>query len=122
MMDLHQYLCDNALRVPASDPAAADVIFFGVKKGDAATAEGLRAALSAHKGEFCECDPLDGQEHSYIELGAWVGDQGEALTMMGLGAALGMWRLLTPNTILGKDAPADLVQQMAGAGYVFMQA
>lgn len=122
LISLHEYLAAHAERVQSGQPADADVIFFGVKKGPNATAEGLRAAMAAHSGEFCNCNPLDGQEHSYLELGGWVGDQGSALILMGLGTALGLWRLLTPKTVLGDDAPADLVQEMAGAGYVSVQA
>ena len=42
--------------------------------------------------------------------------------LMGLGSLLGLWRLMTPKTILGKSCPPDLVNQMAGQGYVIIQA
>lgn len=121
MMNLLDYLRNNAVRCKRED-ADADVIFFGVRKGPGATAETLKAAVSAHKGEFCDVNPLDGQEHSYLELGGWVGDQGAALDLIGLGAALGAWKLLTPKTVLGDLCPPDMVQHMAGMGMVSMQA
>ena len=120
-MSLFDYLSEHAMRC-ASEGADADVIFFGVRKGPEASADGLKAAMAKHRGEFCEMDPLDGKEHSYLELGGWVGDQGAALTLIGLGAALGLWKLLTPKTMLGALATPEMVQQMAGMGMVSMQA
>jgi len=120
-MDLIDYLRNNAIQC-APEEADADVIFFGVRKGPDATADALKAAMAAHKGEFGDVNPLNGAEHSYIELGAWVGDQGAALTLIGLGAALGAWKLLTPKTMLGGLCPPEMVQQMAGMGMVSMQA
>lgn len=82
------------------------------------TADGLRAAINGHHGEFCEVDPFDGEEHGYLELGGWIGDQGHALALMGLGKLLGLWELHTPRTVLGDEIPDDLVMKMAGAGLV----
>jgi hypothetical protein len=101
----------------------ADLVFFEVSARAGADAETLKTLVRENKqGEFCEVDVLDGQEHSYIELGGWIGDQGMALMLMGLGAVLGIWNLLTPKTLLGKDAPADLVNKMAGQGFLSVQA
>lgn len=87
---------------------------FEIKPG--ADAESLRLLIKDHKGEFCECDPLDGKEHGFIELGAWLGSQEAALGMMGLGEHLGLWKLLTPTRVLGKDLPPILAKVMAGSG------
>lgn len=119
-MDLFDYL-DAACEVCERDSAEADVIFFGVRKTAHATIDGLRAAISAHVGVFCEVDLFDGDDHNFIELGGWVGDQGAALRMIGLGAALGMWKLLTPVTMLGFEPNDPIVTHMAGLGYVSMQ-
>ena len=100
----------------------ADVIFFKVKATNDASTADLTDAIRAHKGAFCECDPLDGNEHNYIELGGWVGDQGLALRLIGLGAELGTWNLLTPRTMLGNDLDEDVVQQLAGIGMIALQA
>lgn len=99
-----------------------DVIFFGVKRGPDATAEGLIAAIEQHKGEFAECNPLDCEEHGYPELGQWLGDQEAALKLIGLGSALGLWKLLTPKTVLGDLVSPEQVQEMARGGMVTMRA
>lgn len=75
-----------------------------------------------HRGAFNECDLFDGKEHSYLEVGGWIGDQGLALMLMGLGTVLGLWKLLTPRTILGAMADDDLAMRMAGIGYVSIMA
>jgi hypothetical protein len=121
MTTLNDYLKEHAQRC-AADLADADVIFFGVKKGPKASLDGLKTAMAGHKGEFADIDPFDGKEHSYIEVGAWIGDQAAALTLIGLGATLGAWKLLTPRTVLGHDCPEDLAQKMAGMGMVALQA
>ena len=53
---------------------------------------------------------------SYIELGAWLGDQHTALMVMALGSHLGFFELLTPRLMGIEDENA--VKQMAGSGYV----
>jgi hypothetical protein len=75
--------------------------------------------IKTHKGVHCDCDPLDGKEHSYIELGAWIGDQVIALRFMGLGTLLEVFKLITPKTI--KGLPDDLMRQMAGVGFITVQ-
>jgi len=98
-----------------------DVIFFKVKATNDATATELTAAIASHQGEFVDCNPLDGNEHNYLELGGWVGDQGLALRLMGLGAQVGLWDLLTPRTMMPGLLPDDLVQKMAGMGMISIQ-
>ena len=63
---------------------------------------------------------LDGKEHSYIQVGSEIGDQGIALLTIGLGHLLGVWKALTPDTMMS-FLPEDLKQQMAGQGYVSLQ-
>jgi hypothetical protein len=97
--------------------ATVDVYFFKV----AATAKPpqeatLRKLVSEHQGVFTQCDPFDGQEHGYIELGAWIGDQGLALQFMGACVLAGFCEILTPKMLPG--LPENLMQQMAGAGLV----
>lgn len=94
----------------------ADVYFFKVAAKEGASKDDLLGAIKNWKGEFCQCDPLDGEEHSYIELGAWIGSQDLALQMMGLGAALGLWGLMTPKSLPG--LPKELMDQMAGQGFL----
>jgi len=97
------------------------MVFFEVAKVGDPSAEHLVEMIKAHRGYFNACDPLDGKEHSYIELGGWIGDQGLAFQLMGLGALLGLWKLLTPYTLLGDNADPNHVQAMAGAGFIVIQ-
>jgi hypothetical protein len=98
----------------------ADVFFFEVSATGEPTAEELRRLVeSARQGEFAECDPFDGNEHSYIELGGWIGAQGLAMQFMGLCAVLGLADVLTPKMLPG--LPDDLMAMMAGSGMVSMK-
>jgi hypothetical protein len=56
---------------------------------------------------------------SYIELAGVIGvEQETAFRLMALGKVAGLWDLMTPEILLGKDAPKDLVNQMAGMGMI----
>lgn len=137
-MTLHEYVVDNCNRgactcgkcfdAPAN-PAehqpighTADLIFFKVSAKEGANAETLRKLVQEHKGEFCDCNLFDGAEHSYMEIGGWIGDQGMALMLMGLGSLLGLWKLLTPRSMLGNSIPEEFVQRTAGQGFVIIKA
>lgn len=101
----------------------ADMMFFEVSAKNGADPEKLRELVKGnHGGVFGSVDMFDGQEHSYLEVGGWIGDQGLALMLMGLGTVLGLWKLLTPKTLLGNTLPKELQMQMAGQGYVSIQA
>lgn len=63
-------------------------------------------------------DLFDGDEHSYLEIGGWIGDQTSALILMGAGELLGSWQLLTPMSMLNITADHPLAQKLAGAGFV----
>jgi hypothetical protein len=112
---------DSEKYQPVSDHTA-DVQFFKVALRDQTVdktklRDRLRDILSNHVGEFSEVNLLDGEEHNFMEIGGYVGDQGLALTLMGLGDLIGMWELLTPNKLL-PSLPNDLKMQMAGQGMV----
>ena len=92
----------------------ADLVFFKVRAIGDPKADELRPLL---KG----IDLFDGKEHSYLEIGAWIGDQGLAMMLMGLGKLLGMWDLLTPR-MFGPSLPDELALQMAGQGYLTIRA
>jgi hypothetical protein len=109
---------DPADRQPVGHTA--DVVFFQVSAKDA-DANTLKELVKAHHGDYCQVDLFDGQEHGYMELGAWIGDQGLAMQLMGLGAILGLWNLLTPKSMLGKFVNDDLAMKMAGMGMVTIQ-
>lgn len=113
--------CD---RGAAPDPTghSVDTTFFKVAATKDADQNSPTKAMflgltKAHHGEFAECDPLDGNEHGYIELGAWIGDQGLALQYMALGALLGVFRLMSPDTMM-PSMPTDLKMRMAESGLV----
>ena len=102
----------------------ADLVFFKVSAKPEASADRLRELVKANvKGSHCDVDLFDGEEHSYLEIGAWIGDQGVAMTLMGLGSLLGLWDLLTPRTMLPPGILTDaMVRQMAGQGYMTVKA
>lgn len=110
--------CDSGPEPEKHQPNGhtADVYFFQVAATQDADADTLCRLIGEHKGTFNECDPLDRCEHSYIELGGWIGDQSLALMLMGLGTVLGLWRMLTPKMLPGLDK--GLMDQMAGQGMV----
>lgn len=105
---------------PKPENHTIDMCFFTLAATNEPDAEEFKELTAAHQGEFCECNPLDGKEHSYLELGGWIGDQGLALQYMGLGAALGVFTLLTPKTVI-KGIGDELAMQMAGMGFVTVQ-
>ena len=97
-----------------------DMVFFKVAADDSASLETLKELTEDNKeGNFCSVDPFDGKEHNYMELGAWIGDQGLALLYMVLGVSLGAFNLLSP-ALLGVGG--DLAMKMAGMGFLSIQA
>lgn len=104
---------------PEPQGHTADLIFFKVAKRENPTAEEFRRlTLDSLQGAYCNCDPLDGREHSYIELGGWIGDQGVAMQYMALGALLGVFELLTPRTVLGLAESDDSAVKLASQGFL----
>lgn len=131
--NLVDYLLQNAIVIypqsgmPDPDRSAyvgdwQDVIFFKVAAKPSAKDTEVRELIAQHKGEFCDVDPLDGRNHDFLELGGWIGDQGAALTLMGLGAALALWELLTPKSILGEFVDDHTAMQMSGMGMIAIKA
>lgn len=112
--------CD---RGEAPDPTGhtVDMVFFPVSARGGPTREEFERLTRVHRGEFAGCDPLDGAEHSYVELGGWLGDQGAALRYMGLGVLLGAFRLLSPRAMLGDAVDEGTAMMMAQAGLLSVQ-
>lgn len=100
----------------------ADVAFFKVCVKEGASASALRDLIMQHKGVFSEVNPLEGGYRDYIELGQWLGDQGIALRLMGLGSLLGIWTLITPRSIVGHMIPGEEVNLLARKGLVVIRA
>jgi hypothetical protein len=98
-----------------------DLIFFKVALKDdeqegKPNKEEFLELVKQHKGEYGDVFVLDGKEHSYMELGGWIGDQGLAMMFMGLGTLLDVFTLLTPAMLPGISE--DLQLKMAQAGYL----
>lgn len=121
MKDLIEYVREHTVIPPESGQPCADQVFFSVGARNQPDASKLKELVQNNKkGEFCDVDLFDGGEHNYIEIGAWIGDQGLALTLMGLGTLLGLWKSLTPKTVLG-TLPKELETRMAQQGFVSIQ-
>lgn len=129
MTELYEFVADHAARGACrcgvcidrvDDPEnkqpeghTADLIFFKVGYNihvDPPDKEEFVALVKEHFPHW-----LDGEEHSFIEIGADIGDQGAAMMTMGLGKLLGVWELLTPRSL---GLPEDLAMTMAQQGLV----
>ena len=73
------------------------------------------------EGSFENCMVLDNQEHSYIEIGAWIGSQAIAFRYMALGVKLKVFQLLTPMSVLGLSRNSEAAKTMMGIGMVSVQ-
>ncbi len=103
---------------------AADVQFFKVAlKNDPTDEEKeiiknkLIELIKEHEGKFCELDLFDENEHNYLEIGRWIGDQSLALTLMGMGEILNIWKLITPNSV-DSTLTEETRRMLADAGYI----
>jgi len=76
--------------------------------------------IKGHKGIYRDIDILDGEEHDFIDIGAWIGDQGIALTLMGMGELLGIWDVITPNRLV-PDYSEETRDMLAKAGYILIR-
>lgn len=106
----------------SSDPTGhtIDMVFFKVVvKGNTNLDEFKSLSAESKHGDFADVDPFDGKEHNYMELGAWIGDQGLAMLYMALGVRLGAFNLLSP-ALLGLSGPEAL--QFAQMGLLAIQA
>jgi hypothetical protein len=126
MSEIHDYISNYSKTVTENQPSTDDrwvnLHFFNVRldtfKFQSTTAEEFIRVAKAHVGSFVEkLDLFDGEEHNFIELGAWIGDQGAAMRFMGMGVLLGVLDLLTPETVM-PFLPKALKDEMAGKGMV----
>lgn len=112
----------NISQVEAGTEGATSVGLFEIiqTKDSKLTAEKLvKAIKAAHKGHYQDETVerlLLGP--SYIELGAWIGDQGLALCLMGLGEILGLWTVVTPRSLNITDEAA--IQSMMVSGFIMI--
>jgi hypothetical protein len=122
---LADYIQKNTQCVPRGEPApetAVDVVFFKVVADPKADASALRDLIGTHSGEWGNVDVFNGGEHSYLELGAWLGSQEYALRLIGLGTYLGLWSLLSPRTMLKDLVDEETEQALAQRGLISVQA
>ena len=111
--------CFDAVKDPESkqpEGHTADLTFFKVRKVNNPDPEEFRKLVEEELPHW-----LDGKEHSYLETGGDIGDQGLALMAMGLGGILGIWELLTPNSMV-PFLDEGMKMEMAGTGYVTIRA
>lgn len=116
---LRDYVLANTAKAEVGT-GTSHIEFFDVNYSDAVDAPTLRELVeNAHAGEFgTNFDLFDGTEKNYMQLGAWIGDQGIAMQLMALGAHLKLWQLLSPSTMLPAETPAKVKEQMAGMGMI----
>lgn len=101
------------------NPHTADMIFFRVSKVGEPKVDEFKKLIAEWPGEFgSTVNPLDGKDHSYLELGGWIGDQGIAMQFMGLGVLLGIFNLLTPVTLFKMESGSAEALEFAGLGLV----
>lgn len=91
-----------------------DLVFFKVAATSGNKEHFRRLAQAQYPHWF------DGKEHSYLETGADMGDQGIALMTMAYGALLGVFKLLTPLNVL-PDAPREQQLDLASKGLITIQ-
>jgi hypothetical protein len=113
--------CDKGDR-PEPTGHTADMVFFPVGICLEPDTETFCRLTREYRGEYQDLNPLDGKTHGYLSVGAWIGDQGDALRYMALGVLLGVFSLKTPMTVLrmAKDDPQTM--ELAGNGFVAVQA
>ena len=98
-----------------------DLVFFPIAAKNSPSALTFRELVGEHKGCYGDVDPLDGEEHTYLELGGWIGDQGLAMQFMGLGTLLGVFDLMTPKNMLPGISDEQALE-IAGMGLLSVKA
>lgn len=114
MNPLIEYIEQHTSAFAPESEDSVNLVFFHVqpKGGDAET---LLALLKEHLPKI---NLIDNEEHGYIEIGSALGSQEHALRLMGLGASLKVWKLLSPYTVLGKHTTREQAGHLAAVGMV----
>jgi hypothetical protein len=97
-----------------------DMVFFKVALVGAPSAADFRRLTRAN-GTPYDVNPLDGAEHNYLDLGAWIGGQGLAMQYMALGTMLSVFKLLTPYRLI-PDIDQAAALRMAQGGLLIVTA
>lgn len=124
IIKLGKLIASHALRVNADTPDATNMGFFGIMLGPDSDLTALKlknAIVRAEQGVDANMDLQDfcAEDISYTRIGIWLGDQGLALAFMGLGAELGLWDIVLPQTVGIVDEA--LVQRMMGMGFIMIR-
>lgn len=92
---------------------------------DREQAESARGELCALLGNFPRLNPEQlatfGNGPSYLEAGGTLGSQRTALALFGVGEALGLWQVVTPQKMFGDAIDDDLNRQLMGQGYITIE-
>ncbi len=98
-----------------------DVGIFKVGIMNNPKAEELRQLIDNHaKALFCNINPLDGIEHSYLQLGG-NGNLRFVLIFMGLCESVGLSKTFTPRVMVGETLKPDLETFLINKGLITMQ-
>lgn len=105
----------------ASDDAT-DVVYFKVKAKSGADAAEFKNIVEQEISRFSNnvVKLFDGAEHNYLAIGSLLNSDDLALKMMGLGAQLKLWRVITPHSAAGIDNQSDEGKYLATQGYVLI--
>lgn len=117
-MNLRQFIATYSVVLPCTcsegdKEGNLSVGFFHVELKDAPAdaAEQLKKLMAEQKPVWCDnVDPLDGQPHSFEELGAWLGDQEPALRLIAMGDLLGLWKAYVGDIVA--LVPTELMRQL----------
>lgn len=115
-----RYCAGKQEAVKISNGHTADLVFFEVAATGNPDADELRRLVD--ENGLPGYDLFDGHEHSFIEIGGYIEDQGVGLRLMGLGTLLGLWKLLTPKNVMGDTIDKEMCMKMAETGLVTIQA
>lgn len=96
-----------------------DMEFFKLSLKNKPKAKVLRKLIEDNPtGTFSDIDLFDGKDHNYMEIGGWIGDQSDAMVLMGMGDLLGLWEVFTPTKL---GMPPLLAKELAGQGLLFIK-
>lgn len=84
-------------RADAPDPVGhtVDTGFFKVALVGEPSRDEFVRLVQEHRGEYAQFDMLDFGMHSYVDVGAWIGDQGLGMQCMALGHLLKVWQIVS---------------------------
>lgn len=126
IIKLGKLIANNALRVEHDAPDAVDVGFFGILLAPDTDLTALKLKNAIQRAEqgvesILSLDDFYAEEQglSWPTISVWIGDQGLALALIGLGAALELWDIVKPSDVGILDEA--LVTQMLNMGFLFVK-